>query len=685
MSIAARRRQRTARASTAGSGGTTGVIYRIACGQSSSVTGPDLPVWQADTGYDGGSPDITASNIDLSGVANPAPMSIYQHERYAYGNLTYTINGLTANTAYSIRLHFAESYYSAVGDRVMNISVNGITQITGFDILATAGAQNKAVIKQVSGTAGSSGSLTITFIPTSARNDPKIDGIEVSGNITRDDTPVNLITQPYATYVLLTWSPPSFPTGTVQGYNVYQDGTRVNTSLVTTTSFTPGQQSAALSPSTSYTFKVATVIGGMEKASTTKSITTSAVANPGVAWPLRVSSNNRYLEDQNGKPFLVVAETSWTMLTKLSVADMKWIVDKRKSQGFNTIMTNVEAFSPGSDGPRGTAFVGGDITNWNTSYFNDIDTLIQYAASQDMHIMLNGFWLCNYYEQNVVPSAAAASTFGSKLGMRYKNFPNVSYFIGGDVNFFANSAVTAAIKAYGSALQAAAPNQLITYHSKADYPTTGDAPWLKTRSPQLSYGSVNINSALSSFYNASPTLPAFCSEPPYEPQMWDTSVNNGYRSPQQSRQDFWGGVLAGGYGIAYGGPLNSWFPGNASGQEFGFAPLDKSATTYDREAALSAGAMLTILKQYAWQKLVPDNGATSGGLYSARAGDGTLLIAYTPGSVTFNGSLMRGQCTCQWYNPISGQPAGSLFTMSNSSGQYCASPVGGDGVLVVTA
>ncbi|GEM_PF-6301243 len=58
------------------------------------------------------------------------------------------------------------------------------------------------------------------------------------------------------------------------------------------------------------------------------------------------------------------------MLTKLSVSDAKWIIDKRKSQGYNTIMTDIEAFNPGSSGPRGGAFVGGDITNWNEAYFN---------------------------------------------------------------------------------------------------------------------------------------------------------------------------------------------------------------------------------------------------------------------------------------------------------------------------
>ena len=41
------------------------------------------------------------------------------------------------------------------------------------------------------------------------------------------------------------------------------------------------------------------------------------------SWPLKVSPDGRHLEDQGGTPFLYTADTSWTMLSMLSVADAK--------------------------------------------------------------------------------------------------------------------------------------------------------------------------------------------------------------------------------------------------------------------------------------------------------------------------------------------------------------------------
>lgn len=280
---ASRRHQRTTRASTDGSGGsgtTPTVIYRIACGQSNPVSGSDGPVWSADTGYNTGSAAAVTTGIDLSGVSNPAPLSVYQNERWTNGALTYTFSGLTANTIYALRLHFAEVHYTAAGERVMNVTVNGITQVTGYDIIVKAGGMNKAYVQQLSATADSTGKFTLTLTATSASNDPKINGIEISGNVTKDDTPLNLNAQPSATYVSLTWDPPLFPTGTVTGYNVYQNGMKINSSTVTTTSFRPGQDSSALSPSTQYTFMVKPIVNGVESGkSASKSVSTVGVGS----------------------------------------------------------------------------------------------------------------------------------------------------------------------------------------------------------------------------------------------------------------------------------------------------------------------------------------------------------------------------------------------------------------------
>ena len=77
--------------------------------------------------------------------------------------MTYTIPGLTAGANYTVRLHFAELYFSAAGDREFNVAINGTTVLTNFDIYATAKANFTAVVEQFTATANSSGDIVIAF------------------------------------------------------------------------------------------------------------------------------------------------------------------------------------------------------------------------------------------------------------------------------------------------------------------------------------------------------------------------------------------------------------------------------------------------------------------------------------------------------------------------------------------
>jgi hypothetical protein len=76
-----------------------------------------------------------------------------------------------------VRLHFAETFFSSAGSRTFNVSINGTQVLTNFDIFATAGAQNKALIEQFTVNANSSGQYVVQF--TSVVNQSLLSGIEV--------------------------------------------------------------------------------------------------------------------------------------------------------------------------------------------------------------------------------------------------------------------------------------------------------------------------------------------------------------------------------------------------------------------------------------------------------------------------------------------------------------------------
>ena len=133
-------------------------------------------LFTADTGFSGNTGTYTSgAGIDTSGTSTPAPQSVYQSERF--GDFAYTVPNLGAGAVYTLRLHFAEIYWTGAGQRLFNVAVNGTSALTNFDVFAAAGGANKAVVKSFPVTADSTGKVTITF--TSVKDYAKLSGLEL--------------------------------------------------------------------------------------------------------------------------------------------------------------------------------------------------------------------------------------------------------------------------------------------------------------------------------------------------------------------------------------------------------------------------------------------------------------------------------------------------------------------------
>jgi hypothetical protein len=154
----------------------TGTVLAVDAGGGSSTGN-----WIADEGYNGGAVSTVSNSIDTSRASNPAPASIYQSQRYG-GSLTYALRLLTPNAAYTTRLHFAETFVHASGQRVFDVQINGTQVLSGFDTYASAGGANIAVVKQFASTADSSGTITIKLSATT--NYASIAGIEFTSGAT---------------------------------------------------------------------------------------------------------------------------------------------------------------------------------------------------------------------------------------------------------------------------------------------------------------------------------------------------------------------------------------------------------------------------------------------------------------------------------------------------------------------
>ncbi len=141
----------------------------ISINSGGSATGS----FTADQYFSGGSTYTTTATINTSQITtNVPPTAVFQSERY--GAMTYTIPNRTAGSAQTVTLYFVESYVTAAGQRLFNVTINGSTVLSSFDIYAAAGGQNRAIARTFNTTANS-GQVVIGF--TAQTENPKVNGI----------------------------------------------------------------------------------------------------------------------------------------------------------------------------------------------------------------------------------------------------------------------------------------------------------------------------------------------------------------------------------------------------------------------------------------------------------------------------------------------------------------------------
>ena len=118
-------------------------------------------VWSADTNYSGGT--VGTNTNTTTGTPDP---TLYQTERY--GNpFTYTFN--VPPGSYQVTLKLSENYWTAAGDRIFDVSINGTQVLTNLDLYSEVG-ESKADDKVFNNIQPSGGTITIQFGPASVDN-----------------------------------------------------------------------------------------------------------------------------------------------------------------------------------------------------------------------------------------------------------------------------------------------------------------------------------------------------------------------------------------------------------------------------------------------------------------------------------------------------------------------------------
>jgi hypothetical protein len=152
------------------SGGTASsdVVHRINAG-GSAVTAGGVD-WDADRYYNGS----TRTYGNSSSIAGTTADLLYQTERYGK---TFGYSLPVSSGVYTVKLHFAEIYFSSVNSRVFDMEVeNRQFALDNFDIVREVGSKT-AVVKTINNVRVVDGSLDIDF--GAAIDNGKISAIEV--------------------------------------------------------------------------------------------------------------------------------------------------------------------------------------------------------------------------------------------------------------------------------------------------------------------------------------------------------------------------------------------------------------------------------------------------------------------------------------------------------------------------
>jgi uncharacterized protein DUF4038/collagenase-like protein with putative collagen-binding domain len=295
---------------------------------------------------------------------------------------------------------------------------------------------------------------------------------------------------------------------------------------------------------------------------------------------LRVSSSGRFLEHVDGAFFPYVADTGWELMTNLTLSEATAYLEDRRTKGISIINNCLIGifYTPNRNGDH--PFVNGNLDSPNNAYFNFVDSIVAVARTKGIALLFVLVWANHYGDPSRLTikdfTEAQAANFGTYIANRYVSEPNILFGVGGDYDTPIAPVVKRKYLAMGAAINAAAPNALITAHSGG----TGNRgscsacdfqgyTWYSFSGCQSGHFSKNNPDAyllISLGWNATPTKPTVNLESSYENSPVNFTSTNGYFTPFDVRQQMWWSLCAGGMGATYGN--NSVWAFQRPGQAF---------------------------------------------------------------------------------------------------------------------
>jgi len=407
------------------------------------------------------------------------------------------------------------------------------------------------------------------------------------------------------------------------------------------------------------------------------------------------------------KPVFMNGDAAWSAIVQLNDSDAEKYLSDRASRGFNIIEVNLlehawanncSSCKHGCADIKGNCpFKGAAFSTPNEAYFQHADSFLRLASQHGITVLLDLFDLqatvsAGWGAEVQAASDGTMTDWGAYVGRRYRQFDNVIYLMGTDVDpRTTKPPMTRKLAEMATALHSADPNHLISAKNgggESSLDVFSGSPWLGISEM---YGASNV-AKLNHEYTRSDFIPFYMDEDTYENEHASTPLL------LRTRQ-YWS-ALSGAYLGSFLGNSPIWCF-NETYPIVGDIPCRNDLTWQSQLGSTGTVGQMwygKLMRSRAHWKMVPDiqhtavtagygSGATL--TVTARSRDGQTIISYIPNGnattlkvdmskITSKTNLANGW----WFNPRDGSTK-SLGSFANSGARDFAPPDAKDWVLVI--
>ncbi len=419
---------------------------------------------------------------------------------------------------------------------------------------------------------------------------------------------------------------------------------------------------------------------------------------------LTISKNQRYIQHNDGTPFLWLGGTAWGISEWLTRDEVDVYLQNRQEKGFNLIQmcllwgkrqenpvhfpVNPEnAYGKRAllytnsipDPARPDTVAGGSPLSPN-DYWDHVDYILESAAELNMYIGLLPVWGRRYvnashtHHSHSLFNEENAYAYGKFLGQRYRNTPNIIWVLGGDVGALVGNDFRSIYRAMAEGIimgitgEQVRWNQphpawdvaLMTYHPDGR-PFYNSSNWFHSDA-WLDFNMIETHihrndlykAILNDYRLANPVKPTVLGEGHYE-----GLTNKHFAGPIHIRRQAYQTFFAGGAGHTYGAFLDSLSHGPL------FSPANGWKNLLDLEGAQSFVYLKQFLTENQWWQWQPDTTLITGNhgkgelkkVAVTSKVDKMVLVYFpenTPCTLALPAVLDADNVNIMWFNPKNG-------------------------------